>query len=88
MDDGRPKRAEGGMGRDTAVLLHFAICCVDDCGDVDVPGRGEYVLGGDHYLFFQNFFSDLGATRTHSGRSNLASEVLFVVALSAVGLRG
>jgi|SRR5271165_2199569 len=50
------------------------------------PGGAKYVLGGDHYLFFQNFFSDLGATRTHSGRSNLASEALFVVALSAVGL--
>lgn len=49
------------------------------------PGGAKYVLGGDHYFFF-HFFSDLGATRTHSGRSNLASEVLFVVALSAVGL--
>jgi hypothetical membrane protein len=50
------------------------------------PGGAKYVLGADHYLFFQNFFSDLGATRTHSGRNNLPSEVLFVVALSVVGL--
>jgi hypothetical membrane protein len=49
------------------------------------PGGAKYVLGADHYLFFQNFFSDLGATRTHSGRNNLPSEVLFVVALSVVG---
>ncbi len=50
------------------------------------PGGAKYLLGADHYLFFQNFFSDLGATRTHSGRKNLPSEVLFVVALSVVGL--
>ncbi len=50
------------------------------------PGGAKYVPRADYYLFFQNFFSDLGATQTHSGRSNLPSEVLFVVALSAVGL--
>jgi hypothetical protein len=50
------------------------------------PGGAKYVLGADHDLFFQNFFSDLGATRTHSGRNNRPSEVSFVVALSAVGL--
>lgn len=50
------------------------------------PGGAKYVLGADHYLFFQNFFSDLGATRTHSAKNNLPSEVLFVTALSVVGL--
>lgn len=61
------------------VVLTIAAMCM-------YPGEAKYVLGVDHYLFFQNSFSDLGATRTHSGRSNLASEVLSVVALSAVGL--
>lgn len=32
------------------------------------------------YSFFQNFFSDLGMTVASSGRSNLASLVLFVTA--------
>ena len=49
------------------------------------PGGAKYVLGADHYLFFQNLFSDLGVTRTHSGRNNLPLGVLFVVALSVVG---
>jgi hypothetical protein len=50
------------------------------------PGGAKYVLGADDHLFVQNFFSALGATRIHSGRTNLPSEVLFVVALSAVEL--
>lgn len=48
-------------------------------------GGAKYVLGADHYLLFQNFLSDLGATRTHSGRNNLPSEVLFVVKRGRAG---
>lgn len=33
------------------------------------------------YAFFANFFSDLGRTRTLSGQSNLASMVLFIIAI-------
>jgi hypothetical protein len=50
------------------------------------PGGAKYDLGSDHYLFFQNFFSDLGATHTYSGKSNIASHVLFAIALGFVGL--
>ena len=74
------------MGRDTIVLLHASVWAVNDCGDVDVSRGAKYDHGAAHYLFFQNFFSDLGATQTQSGKSNLPSEVLFVVALCAVGL--
>jgi hypothetical protein len=49
-------------------------------------GGAQYSLDCDHYLFFQNFFSDLGATKTYSGRSNTLSHVLFTVALASVGL--
>jgi hypothetical membrane protein len=38
-----------------------------------------------HYQFTHNFFSDLGATRAFSGRSNYASAVLFAIALVAIG---
>ena len=38
------------------------------------------------YSFPQNFFSDLGRTAAHNGDSNTASMVLFVMALSLVGL--
>jgi len=37
------------------------------------------------YAFFQNFFSDLGTTRSYSGRSNSVSCVMFVVALVSIG---
>jgi hypothetical protein len=30
------------------------------------PGGAVYRRGSDGYLFFQNFFSDLGATSTYS----------------------
>lgn len=39
-----------------------------------------------HYEFTRNFFSDLGATHTSSGQSNLLSEVLFIVAIGSIGL--
>src|SRR5450432_3483339 len=50
------------------------------------PGGALYDHGSHGYLFFQNFFSDLGATKTYSGRSNTLSHVLFTVALASVGL--
>lgn len=50
------------------------------------PGGALYDHGSNGYLFFQNFFSDLGATKTYSGRSNTTSHVLFIIALVGVGL--
>ncbi len=50
------------------------------------PGGAKYALGSSGYRFFQNFFSDLGATRTYSGRSNTTSHILFLIALACVGL--
>lgn len=38
------------------------------------------------YRFTQNFFSDLGATRSWSGHENHASMVLFTVALGTLGI--
>jgi hypothetical protein len=50
------------------------------------PGGAVYELDANRYLFLRNFFSDLGATITPSGRPNLASHILLVVALGCVGL--
>jgi hypothetical protein len=50
------------------------------------PGGAVFDKTTDHYLFFGNFFSDLGATQTPSGRTNTISAVLFVIALGATGL--
>ncbi len=38
------------------------------------------------YLFFENFFSDLGRTRTFTGMDNEPSHTLFTIALSVVGI--
>src|SRR5215470_17801489 len=50
------------------------------------PGGAKYWPNARHYLFFQNFFSDLGATLTRRHESNLLSLVLFAVGLTAVGV--
>jgi hypothetical protein len=50
------------------------------------PGGGKYHLAAEHYLFLQNFFSDLGATRTYSGKPNMLCASLFVLALSFLGM--
>jgi hypothetical protein len=50
------------------------------------PGGAVYELSANRYLFLRNFFSDLGATVTPSGRPNLASHILLIVALGTVGI--
>ncbi len=50
------------------------------------PGGAKFDLDSNSYLFLGNFFSDLGATKTYSGRGNTASHALFSVALATVGL--
>ncbi len=49
------------------------------------PGGATFDVVTHHYLFFGNYLSDLGATRTYSGRPNTPSRVLFTVALAGVG---
>jgi hypothetical protein len=49
-------------------------------------GGSSFDTGAHHYLFFGNFFSDLGVTVTYSGRANTASHALFVGALVPVGI--
>jgi hypothetical protein len=50
------------------------------------PGGAKYHLAAEGYLFLQNFFSDLGATRTYSGKPNMPCASLFIVALSFLGM--
>jgi hypothetical protein len=50
------------------------------------PGGAMYHPNARHYLFFQNFFSDLGATLTRRGQGNLVAMILFMVALFPVGI--
>ncbi len=50
------------------------------------PGGAVFHGDSGHYLFLHNFFSDLGATVTPAGRSNLVSCFLFSFALASVGV--
>lgn len=50
------------------------------------PGGAVYDRDATRYLFFRNFFSDLGATMTPSGRPNLVSHILLIIALGTVGI--
>jgi len=40
----------------------------------------------ERYLFFHNFFSDLGRTAVSDGEANVLSAILFVIALTGAGL--
>jgi hypothetical protein len=50
------------------------------------PGGTHHSPDATRYLFTRNFFSDLGATQTYSGKSNLLCEVIFIIALGSIGL--
>jgi len=50
------------------------------------PGSSDHNHFTHGYSFTVNFFSDLGATRTYAHHLNVASAVLFMIALAAVGL--
>lgn len=50
------------------------------------PGGAMYRPNANQYLFFQNFFSDLGGTATREHHSNLFSMLLFGVALTSLGI--
>ena len=50
------------------------------------PGGAMYQPDARKYLFFQNFFSDLGATLTRRGQGNLIAMILFMAALIPIGI--
>ena len=50
------------------------------------PGGTKLDSSTSGYLFFLNFFSDLGRTISHSGEPNAISLVFFVITLSLSGL--
>ncbi len=50
------------------------------------PGGNLVDRTSVHYNFTLNYFSDLGATSTHSGKQNTASDALFIIAMGICGL--
>jgi len=61
------------------VILTFAAM-------VAYPGGAMYWPNSNHYLFFQNFFSDLGMTVTREHRNNSLSLLLFAVGLISIAI--
>jgi hypothetical protein len=86
----RAKTMVGSPGQARRAELLFAAAVVFAVLTVAAmlayPGGAKYDHASTGYLFFQNFFSDLGATRTYTGRSNTTSHVLFIVAAVSVGV--
>lgn len=50
------------------------------------PGGTVADPAAERYLFFHNFFSDLGRTAAADGEANALSAILFVIALTGAGL--
>lgn len=77
-----------GPARRAELLIVAAalFCVLTVAAMLAYPGGAKYDHQSGGYLFFQNFFSDLGATKTYSGRSNTTAHVLFSIAAVCVGL--
>ena len=77
-----------GQARRALVLIYASIqfLVLTAVAMLVYPGGAVYELDANRYLFLRNFFSDLGATVTPSGRPNLISHILLVIALGCVGL--
>lgn len=75
------------MLRCDAVLLAAVLFLVLTVASMVLyPGSTDHDHSTTHYSFTDNFFSDLGATRTYADQGNLASSVFFTLALTLVGL--
>jgi hypothetical protein len=86
----RAKTTVGWPGQARRAELLVAAACVflvlTTGAMLAYPGGAKYALSSNGYRFFGNFFSDLGATKTYSGRSNTTAHVLFIVAAVSVGI--
>lgn len=75
--------------RQTSFQLSMVVCLVfvvlTAAAMLFYPGGTTADPEASRYLFFQNFFSDLGLTEAKSGESNTVSAVLFIIALSMAG---
>jgi hypothetical protein len=81
-----PAHAERAQLRATLMVyaaVQFVVLTV--IGMVIYPGGSMANPKADRYVFMANFFSDLGATQTQSGASNLLACSLFIAALGSVG---
>jgi hypothetical protein len=83
--DGAATRATA-QGASSVLTASLTFIVLTALAMVEYPGGSKYELTSHHYLFFRNFLSDLGATKTSAGSSNTSSCVLFIVAMTCVGI--
>ncbi len=81
MGDGSPARRRAGW------LLYAAVqfCVLTAIAMLLYPGGTWFDPTTPHYRFFENFLSDLGATRAFSGRPNHVGSAIFCAAMVSIG---
>jgi hypothetical protein len=70
---------------DILLVVAIAFIILTSIAMAAYPGSNHLNHTTHGYSFTTNFFSDLGATRTYAKHLSVASAVLFMIALAAVG---
>lgn len=68
------------------IFTSIAFIILTGLAMISYPGGSIYDKTAIHYNFSENFFSDLGATETISGKQNTVSNILFISALGSIGI--
>ena len=85
MEDEEKKARRAVARSDWLIIAAIIFILLTTIAMILYPGSNNWTNQATHYSFAQNFFSDLGATRTYSDAANTASNVLFILALVLVG---
>lgn len=68
------------------ILTSILFIILTFIGMFTYPGGTKKDITANHYNFSDNFFSDLGATETISGKQNTVSNIMFISALGSLGV--
>jgi hypothetical protein len=85
MEDEEKKARRAVARSDWLIIAAILFILLTTIAMILYPGSNNWTNQATHYSFAQNFFSDLGATRTYNDAANTASNVLFILALVLVG---
>jgi len=85
MEDEEKKARRAVARSDWLIIAAILFILLTTIAMILYPGSNNWTNQTTHYSFAQNFFSDLGATRTYNDAANTASNVLFILALVLVG---
>ncbi len=77
---------ETAQGASSVLIASLTFVVLTALAMLEYPGGSRYEAASHHYVFLENFFSDLGATKTYAGHSNTSSCLLFVLSTTCVGI--